>query len=205
MPLSSQPLPPIGFGGVTPKLAIYVANRPQFDEYPALDELRALVPGELEHIVANTSNYWRKLFNVYAKFLFELGQYGAFSQAEACSSWQAYRDTALLQPGCEAALLFSAPQLALRSKALEGSVVQIIAGKTYAAELGFGVDANDDALRLQWLDAHFAINRQSRVIVCPYLDYRQLSNERISRLVAYLYQFWGEDLGFTAVPKEVRS
>jgi len=36
---------------------------------------------------------------------------------------------------------------------------------------------------LVWLDSSFAINKEQRVIVAPYPDYRQLSNEKIAGLV----------------------
>ena len=54
----------------------------------------------------------------------------------------------------------------------------IIAGKTYAAQLPL--------LPLTWLDNYFAINKEARLIVAPYPDYRQLSNERIARLITLM-------------------
>ena len=152
----------IGLGDKNYRVAIYIANRPPIDEYPSLAELRPLLPGEVQHIVTHTSNHWRKLFNVAAKFRFELG----VNDAE---TWQDYRDNQLLQPGSDMALLFSAPTFSRRDG------IHIVAGKTYAADLGL--------TDLDWLDRFFAINRSQRLLVSPYLDYRQLSNQRISQLV----------------------
>ena len=112
--------------------------------------------------MAHSSNHWRKLFSVYAKFLYALGR-----QPDWPVRWQDYRDQCLLQAGSGTALLFTPP-------VLDGKRVHIVAGKTWAARLSLPA--------LNWLDKHFAINIDRKVIVSPYLDYRQLSNERIARL-----------------------
>lgn len=54
-------------------------------------------------------------------------------------------------------------------------------GRTYARAL---VNSGRLDVPLTWLDHEFAINAASRVIVCPYFDYRQLSNLKIDRLAA---------------------
>jgi hypothetical protein len=56
----------------------------------------------------------------------------------------------------------------------------LIAGKTYAASLKLP--------SLIWLDSDFAINKANRLVVTPYADYRQLSNERIARLIELMKQ-----------------
>ena len=61
----------IGFGAAKATINFYIANRPPIDDYPAMNELRGLVDGEIAHIVKHTSNHWRKVFNVYAKLLFD--------------------------------------------------------------------------------------------------------------------------------------
>lgn len=170
----------VGLGDAGHRLAIYLANRPQLDAYPQLDELKALMPGELSHIVANTSNHWRKAFNVYAKLLDQLNWPGV----QESGSWQQYRDHRLLQPGCGTALLFSQPDLTC-APSVAGHRVHIVAGKTYAARLPLPP--------LTWIDAYFAVNTKFRLIVSPYLDYRQLSNARLTQLVG-LIQSVTEDL-----------
>src|SRR5690606_24573697 len=157
----------IGFGSSNSVIKIYIANRPPIDNYPEMDELRGLASGELSHIVKNTSNHWRKVFNVYAKFLFDC--YSQQGRHDLPRSWQEYRDTALFQSSSQEALLFSVPKLNE-----ENCSFHIIAGKTYASTLSLP--------RLTWLDAHCAVNEKLRIIVSPSPDYRQLTNERIARL-----------------------
>jgi hypothetical protein len=156
-----------GLGSHNSSIKFYIANRPPIDDYPAMTELRSLAIGELAHIVQHTSNHWRKAFNVYAKLLFDWYQ---LQQKSLPDTWQAYRDLELFQAHSQEALLFSAPQFAS-----DKNSIHIIAGKTYAAQLALPP--------LVWLDAYFAINKEQRVIVAPYPDYRQLSNERIARLI----------------------
>ncbi len=157
-----------GFGSKNSKINFYIANRPPIDDYPSMGELRGLAAGELAHIVKHTSNHWRKVFNVYAKLLFDWYQLQSLNNLPA--TWQAYRDLELFQPHSQEALLFSAPQF---DKDI--TAINIIAGKTYAAQLPLP--------SLVWLDTYFAINKEQRLIVAPYPDYRQLSNERIARLI----------------------
>src|SRR5690606_20053982 len=152
----------------------YIANRPPIDNYPGMDGLRGLAAGELSHIVKNTSNHWRKIFNVYAKFLFDW--YSRQAHDDLPLSWQEYRDTRLFQSSSHEALLFNAPQMNDDNHSFH-----IIAGKTYASTLLLP--------ELTWLDAHFAVNKKSRIIVSPYPDYRQLTNERIARLISVMKGF----------------
>ncbi len=156
----------IGLGDRRYGVAFCLTNRPMIDHYPQLDHLQPLAAGELSHIVSNTSNHWRKVFNVYAKFLYQL----CAKRRSSFADWQSYRDQQLLQSNSGEALLFSPPPTADG-----GGVIHIIAGKTYAAQLGIK--------RLHWLDQYFALHETAPLIVSPYLDYRQLSNKRIDRLV----------------------
>lgn len=160
--------PLIGFGSTQSHIKFYIANRPPIDDYPQLHYLRALAPGEISHIVKHTSNHWRKVFNVYAKFLF--GWYVLQERKDLPGTWQEYRDLELFQPHSREALLFSAPDFFENDKS-----IHIIAGKIYAATL--------DLAPLTWLDRYFAVNQQQKLTVAPYPDYRQLSNERITRLI----------------------
>ena len=161
---------PIGFGSLKARLRFYVANRPALDEYPTRNFLAPLNSGELAHIVANTSNHWRKLFNVYAKLIFALGQQKNLD--EYPESWQLYRDRYLFQAAGKEALLFSPPDFSAPD------CVHIVAGKTYAAAL--------DLPPLTWVDSYFAVNREHRLLVSPYPDYRQLTNTRIDFLIEQL-------------------
>lgn len=167
-----KPPPSIGLGSNNSCIHFYIANRPPIDDYAEQQILRGMSAGEIAHIVQNTSNHWRKVFNVYAKLLFDW--YQETGKSLRVASWQAYRDQHLLQSHCSEALYFSPP--ALRE---EDTGIHIIAGKTYAARLPLPP--------LTWLDAHFAINAEHRLIVAPYPDYRQLSNERIARLIKLMH------------------
>ncbi|MFY0664528.1 MAG: hypothetical protein JXQ97_07880 [Natronospirillum sp.] len=171
MPDHSQP---VGFGAVHSPIRFYIANRPPLDDYPSLDRLQSLVPGEIAHIVQHTSNHWRKVFNVLAKVLFDW--YGQQGHDDLPESWQAYRDQVLLQSHSQEALLFSAPDFS------QSEPVHIVLGKTYAAAL--------ELPPLNWLDSHFAVNQAHRLVVSPYPDYRQLSNERIGRLIELIAAGW---------------
>lgn len=158
----------IGLGSQKSSIKFYIANRPPIDDYPLMNELRGLAMGELEHIVKHTSNHWRKALNVYAKLLFDW--YLLQGHKNLPDTWQTYRDLELFQSHSKEALLFNAPQFDK-----DNPSIHIIAGKTYAAHLNLPP--------LVWLDSYFAINKDFRLIVAPYPDYRQLSNERIARLI----------------------
>lgn len=158
----------VGFGACNAQIKIYIANRPPLDDYPYLTELRGLTMGEISHIAKSTSNHWRKVFNVYAKLLFDW--YLLQGRKNLPDTWQEYRELELFQSHSQEVLLFSKPEFKT-----EHETIHIIAGKTYAASLHL--------TSLIWLDTHFAISETHRLIVSPYPDYRQLSNERIARLI----------------------
>jgi hypothetical protein len=63
-------------------------------------------------------------------------------------------------------------------------------GKTYAKQ-SLPVLAIEPLVNLQWLDADFAVDPEHGIIVCPYFDYRQLSNSKIDRLVDLIIKFSG--------------
>lgn len=166
-----------GFGDAQAQLRVYVAKRPPMQEYAYLTAVQPLLQGEIALINQACGNGWRKLFNVYAKLLFALP--ASFGFLERASSWQAYRDSMLLQAGSDTALLFSPPQLTPTNNTLH-----IIAGRTHAKDL---IEAGLP-LQLNWLNAEFAVDPHNRVLVCPYFDYRQLNNEKIGYLVQLMTQ-----------------
>lgn len=157
----------VGLGDSNARLSVYIANRPPLAEYQTLQTVRAMHAGEIARIAAETGNHWRKIFNVYAKLAFALDDRGF-------TRWQDLRDQLLLQQDSGYALLFSPPPLKADSTG-----VRLLLGKGYAAELGL-------AAELIWLDDSFARHRERDVLVCPYFDYRQLSDEKIRRLAALL-------------------
>ena len=158
----------VGFGNIRCSVGLYIANQPDMDGYRDLNQLLSLSSGEIDHIVTETGNHWRKIFNVSAKFMFQF-----LSESEnkepLPNSWQEYRDSVLFQKHSPLSLLFSPPRTD------QNNMIHIVAGRTYAAELGL--------TDLIWIDEEFAISENRKLIVCPYLDYRQLNNAKITRLV----------------------
>jgi hypothetical protein len=167
----------IGFGDNDFSFAVYIANKPNMLEYQSLREVTSLVEGEINVINQACGNGWRKVFNVYAKLLYALDK-KHFDYSDKAPTWQDYRDRYLLQAQSKAALLFSAPQL-ISSK----GIVHIICGKGHAKAL---INSGKLVANLIWLDDEFAIDKENRLIVCPYFDYRQLSNIKIERLAGLL-------------------
>ena len=167
----------IGFGDNDFSFAVYIANKPNMLEYQSLSEITSLVEGEINVINQACGNGWRKVFNVYAKLLYALDK-KYFDYSDKAPTWQGYRDKYLLQAQNKTALLFSPPQLTNNKKA-----VHIICGKGHAKTL---INSGKLVANLIWLDDEFAIDIENKLIVCPYFDYRQLSNIKIERLADLL-------------------
>lgn len=192
---------PAGLGNDNAKIIFYIRNRPPLATYQNLNSVKPLIPGEISHICQETGNHWRKIFNVYAKLLFELS-------ANKFSSWQQLRDEQLLQAQSQHCLLFSAPNLTpnltpscttntapYRHKtsnpqtahtadfttAMPEEKLHIVLGKGYAQELNLCREST-------WLSDDFAINPEIGLIICPYFDYRQLSNVKITQLAGLIKQ-----------------
>ena len=146
-------------------------------EYQNLDSVLPLTQGEIYAIGQACGNGWRKVFNVYAKLLYALDN-RSFIHRDNAPTWQQYRDEYLLQSNSQTALRFSSPRLCPSEK-----TVHIICGKTYAKHL---LHSEKLAVQLTWLDDEFAINNRHKLIVCPYFDYRQLSNIKIEKLALLL-------------------
>lgn len=158
-----------GLGDKHYEIGVYIANIPPLAEYQQLQQIQPLLPGEIQAIGQSCGNGWRKVFNVYAKLLFALNS-EQFSFTASALTWQDYRDQALLQLGSGTALLFGSPV-----KNGDQQVLRIICGKTH------GLMSMKDYV-FEWLDPYFAICCEHNIIICPYFDYRQLTNERIERL-----------------------
>ena len=84
--------------------------------------------------------------------------------------WQTFRDTHLLQANSNTALIFDEP------KSFDDNALNIITGRTYAQQMHI-------AESLYWITPEFAINKRLNLVVCPYFDYRQLSNSKILYLI----------------------
>lgn len=164
--LSSRPV--VGLGGSDFSIAVYIANRPPLAEFERYSSFRGMSDGEIRFIADQAGNHWRKVFNVYAKFAFEMDN-------EDFASWQDLRDGLLLQVSSRYSLLFSEPDFCAPH-------IHIVMGKGYASKLRVLEHA-------AWVDEHFALDEERKLIVCPYFDYRQLSNKKIESLVGLVRLF----------------
>ena len=156
-----------------------MANRPPLKEYVDVSHVSSLNAGEIHRISLETGNHWRKIFNVYAKFIYSLALENHDSTILNYKTWQQYRDKALLQEGSGTQLYFDSDGLSSLLSAADPHSTRIVMGKAFAESVLKNIT-------LTWLDSYFAINKELSIIVCPYFDYRQLSNERIEILVKHV-------------------
>ncbi|GHE84396.1 DUF6942 family protein [Thalassotalea profundi] len=159
----------IALGNSNAKIKVYIENQPPLEPYQSLNYCLPLEKNDIATIAKETGNHWRKIFNVYAKLIFELSP-------QSYESWQQLRDLSLLQKSSDQCLVFSAPLLQQKPNELT-----IIMGKGYAAKLGV-------AEKCDWLTPYFAINKSLNIIICPYFDYRQLNNQKITQLATLIKQ-----------------
>lgn len=177
-------------------IKVYLANRPPLPEYQKTTLVSDLPLGEIKRIGTETGNHWRKIFNVYAKLMYRLAEKTNDEILLNYSSWQQYRDHALLQLDSGTELHFS-PTIVIeapRLEELDAGAIHLVMGKAFAEDFLAATLANathdglaeDQYRSLQWLDNDFALHRALNIIVCPYFDYRQLSNQKIETLVALI-------------------
>jgi hypothetical protein len=169
-----------GLGDEHAEFNVYLANRPPMPEFTDHDGVLPLRPGDIYRIGQETGNHWRKIFNVYAKLLFEL----AGKRTDGYATWQAYRDECMLQAGSGVALIYGAPEnhpadIPEEGKGAFSPGITLIMGKQFADDSDFW---KYDGL---WINADFAINSKGWIL-CPYFDYRQLSNIKIATLVSII-------------------
>ncbi|MFS1701820.1 DUF6942 family protein [Alteromonas sp. AMM-1] len=160
-----------GLGDSNARMRVFIANRPAFSLQRLGNGIVPLTAGDIDAIGKACGNGWRKVFNVYAKFLFALPDNLQFKQGNC---WQQFRDTHLLQGGSNTALMFGEPN------SFEADTLNIITGRTFA-------QSTNVAQSLYWVTPEFAINTSLNLVVCPYFDYRQLSNSKILYLVDLIH------------------
>lgn len=170
----SYTLFPSLLGNADAKINVYLGNRPNF-EFPDPDSrVHSLNTGEIDAIGKACGNGWRKVFNVYAKWLFACPKQ-IYPYAQQFKCWQDFRDSLLLQKNSSCALVFEPPCFAHDNPQGSG-VLHVIMGRTYAKSLNLPSSLN-------WITPEFAIDTENNLVVCPYFDYRQLSNSKISFLI----------------------
>lgn len=166
-----------GLGTTNAIFNVYVERTPPL-EYPLEPgEMRPVVNGEINAINQAGGNGWRKVFNVYAKLVDALpaplkpasGNY---------QTWQSFRDQELLQAQGKTALCFGDADIV--SNAATGGI-HIVAGRTHAGKQGLSGQC-------RWLSESFAVHPTLPIFICPYFDYRQLSNAKIDVLVNLISQ-----------------
>ncbi|MBC3764274.1 DUF6942 family protein [Neptunicella marina] len=164
-----------GLGDSDFNIGVFIQNEPDSAEFSSLTSIQALQSGDITRISSAFGNGWRKVFNVYAKLLFALDSQ-LFPYQSLASSWQQYRDQYLLQQGSKTALIFGSPHQ------IQTNAINIITGRHFGAK-------SESEFEFVWVDHHFALCPPHRVIICPYFDYRQLTNARIEQLSVYINQF----------------
>ena len=166
-------------------------NIPPLAQYQQMTDCRVVQQDEINNIAQLTGNHWRKVFNVYAKLVYQLEQHKQPSDLTnkfltKYPRWQDFRDNELLQQPSEQCLLFSPPECntmpahTVNDSHTTTSTIKIIMGRTYAKSL-----ADKGYISIEefvWLSAEFAVNNANNFIICPYFDYRQLSNVKIETL-----------------------
>ncbi|RXJ74977.1 hypothetical protein CS022_01795 [Veronia nyctiphanis] len=159
--------------------SVYIEKSPPFEKAIGsplpLETHYPLATGDIFAINQTGGNGWRKVFNVYAKLLFALPTTHR-SFPDAFDSWQSFRDASLLQENSGTALYFGNADI--KENARFGGL-HIIAGRTHAKQL-------EIAGECVWLSESFAVHPDLPVFICPYFDYRQLSNIKIEQLVKLL-------------------
>lgn len=156
-----------GLGDANAPFKVYIGNRPDYADFTLSQSVVPLAIQDISAIGQACGNGWRKVFNVYAKLAFALSPTWSGQRYER---WQQLRDQSLLQAQSRLSLLFSAPVFSA------DQTFHLVMGKHYALSLNL-------PSTLVWLDHEFAYDSENNLIVCPYFDYRQLSNQKIIRLV----------------------
>ncbi|GLQ31814.1 DUF6942 family protein [Litoribrevibacter albus] len=129
-----------------------------------------------EQIIVEGGNNWRKIFNIYAKLAFSLD-----IEVNETKTWQDYRDQHLLNSeGAFQLVCLGDASLKTYLQGISDQTVVLITGKKCAESVGLLDDAH-------WLDRDFAQVIGTRWLVCPYFDYRQLSNIKLERLVELIH------------------
>ncbi|MEJ2043116.1 MAG: hypothetical protein P8X74_06905 [Reinekea sp.] len=162
----------LGLGDTDARLRVFIGNQPYLPQGFKLRSLVPLAPGELDLLIEENSNHWRKIFNIYAKLCFAL-------HPNQTTSWQEYRKQHLLQAEHRHALIFSP----WRKQQAQTDAITLICGKTYATNLGLLAHCDD-------LGDGFFIDSTERLLVTPYFDYRALSNQRLKRLTDLITRYF---------------
>lgn len=157
-----------GLGGEDFQIGLCIGNFPSCLDIESVAGIRFAGEGELSHIVEQTGNHWRKIFNICAKIGFALWP-------EKTQSWQQYRDSLLFRQSASLCLFFSPPPT------LKEGQLLLILGKQYRREIF--PDAGFTAVS-EVVYRH----PELPIYQVPYFDYRQLPNKQLDALILLLRQ-----------------
>ena len=149
-----------GFGSPQANLIIYCNNTPT-TSLLINNQIIPICYPDIEKINTDNGNGWRKIFNVYAKLLFEINPL-------KFKSWQDLRNDFLLQSHCNHQLVLNPDSI----PSLNNNTLQILMGKTFAL-------THYNETQIDWIEPHIAKVKDENVFITPYFDYRQFNNEKI--------------------------
>jgi hypothetical protein len=182
----------IGFGDHNAHLNVYIDKLPPMDQWQSLDFIESLTIQQINEINQACGNGWRKVFNIYAKLMYAL-------EPASLNSWQEYRDLTLLTENSDCALLHqTAEDFVLPDK---GNPINVIMGKQFGTAIVQNIKINQN-ITVYLLSESGDITQpfdtdtgtipsdfslltfdHGVALVCPYFDYRQLSNVKLTQLV----------------------
>ena len=126
----------------------------------------------MDEIIQVGGNNWRKIFNIYSKLCFNLLSMNDHNLSRDTASWQEYRDKCLLRESSIFSLQYLYESLL---SPVDNDSLYILTGKKCVQEYNL-------TDKLVWINKDFAQVEGMNIVVCPYFDYRQLSNEKLETL-----------------------
>jgi len=186
----------VGLGAENFKVGIYLPHFPESSITQKLSGLRPVSAGELEVLVREMGNHWRKIINIAAKIGARLQPelaeaVGDIARTPPGQTWQDYRDQSLCQAGSVVALLFSSP---LGSEKYHHRQPKLVTAKPQEVRVMSGHQyclQCFPALDFEVIDQDFKLSRLANVIDSPYFDYRQLSNRKLEKLIVLIQSLLG--------------
>ena len=142
-------------------ITLYLPNKPDLLEYTSKRGLSALKSGEVQSIISQTGNHWRKIFSIYAKISFGLNN-------QVAKTWQEFRDDILLTSKSNTKISFASK--------ISKADIHIISGMACVEKF------NLDMKHFKKLDTEGKILYHKNIYLTPYFDYRQFPNTLIEIL-----------------------
>ncbi|NVJ61702.1 MAG: hypothetical protein HWE27_15010 [Gammaproteobacteria bacterium] len=177
-------------------LVLFVPHRPTAFNFHSDRKTQALDQKAMSHFLLHCDNHWKKIINCFAKISYDL--YG-----QSFESWQSYRDTRLLTKNSQEQILFPDidghfPERRRQNTSIASEFfysdhdepigtsnkkVELISGLVTARKLSIDLDSWDRTAEFFFRSDD---SGNPYHIVTPYFDYRQLSNQKINRLLNLL-------------------